>query len=183
MKRLDFAPLTLWMWKNAACLRDHFVQYDYKKSPPFRKFAIKLWIIQCLPLFISCMIAEFCVTSSLSLDNWGQKCCQTLGNKPNLSIPIFFTDLPRNFWKIARILGKIKNAITLRFISLYFVSKKSSSERTCPYWQWIVFTMKIKGQWLVPMVWKKNIHAVCGEDNIIIFQRENLNYLIVCFTH
>ena len=183
MKRLDFAPFTLWMWKNAACLRDHFAQYDFKKSPPFRKFAMKLWIIECLPLFISCTIAEFCVKSSLSLDNWGQKCCQTLGNKPNLSIPIFFTDLPRNFWKIARLLGKIKNAITLRFISLYFVSKKSSSERTCPYWQWIVFTMKIKGQWLVPMVWKKNIHAVCGEDNIIIFQRENLNYLIVCFTY
>ena len=58
----------------------------------------------------------------------------------------FFTDLPRNFWKIPRLLGKIKNTITLRFISLYFLSKKSSSERTCPYWQWnIVFTMKIKG--------------------------------------
>ena len=77
----------------------------------------------------------------------------------------FFTDLPRNFWKIARLLGKIKNTITLRFISLYFLSKKSSSERTCPYWQWIVFTIKIKGQWPVPMVWKKTIHAVCGRDN------------------
>ena len=163
MKRLDLAPFTLRMWKNATCLRDHFAQYDFKKSPPFWKFAMKLWIIQCLPLFISCTIAEFCVTSSLSLDNWGQKYCQTLGKPVNSNF--FCTDLPRNFWKIARVLGKIKNTITLRFISLYFLSKKSSSERTCPYWQWIVFTIKIRGQWPVPMVWKKTIHAVCGRDN------------------
>ena len=93
MKRLDLAPFTLRMWKNATCLRDHFAQYDFKKSPPFWKFAMKLWIIQWLPLFISCTIAEFCVTSSLSLDNWGQKYCQTLGNKPNLSIPTFFLQI------------------------------------------------------------------------------------------
>ena len=30
-------------------------------------------------------IMEFCVTSSLALDNWEQKYCQTLGNKPNHS--------------------------------------------------------------------------------------------------
>ena len=28
-----------------------------------------------------------CMTSSLTLNNWGQKCCQTLGYKPNPSIP------------------------------------------------------------------------------------------------
>ena len=38
------------------------------------------------PLFISCMITEFCVTSSLALDNWGQKYCRTLGYKPNSSM-------------------------------------------------------------------------------------------------
>ena len=38
-----------------------------------------------------------------------------------------------------------------------------------------------KGQWLVPLVWRKNIHTVCFKDNIIL-QRENLNHLIVCFT-
>ena len=30
-------------------------------------------------------IMEFCMTSFLALDNWEQKYCQTLGNKPNLS--------------------------------------------------------------------------------------------------
>ena len=30
-------------------------------------------------------ITEFCVTYSLALDNWEQKSCQTLGNKPNHS--------------------------------------------------------------------------------------------------
>ena len=41
-----------------------------------------------LPSFSSCTITEFCVTSSLAIDNWGQKYCETLGNKPNPSIPI-----------------------------------------------------------------------------------------------
>ena len=36
-----------------------------------------------LPLFIACTITEFPVTSSLALNNWGQKYCQTLGKKPN----------------------------------------------------------------------------------------------------
>ena len=39
-------------WKrgwNAAWLRDHFAKRDFKKSPPFRKSAMKLWIIQCCP--------------------------------------------------------------------------------------------------------------------------------------
>ena len=48
---------------------------------------------------------------------------------------VFSTDVPSNFWKIARLLGKIKNSVSLRFISLSFPIKKSSSERTCPYWQ------------------------------------------------
>ena len=30
-------------------------------------------------------IMEFCVTSSLALDSWGQERCQILGNKPNHS--------------------------------------------------------------------------------------------------
>ena len=39
-----------------------------------------------LPLFDSCTITEFSVTSSLVLDNWGQKYCQSLGNKPLLAM-------------------------------------------------------------------------------------------------
>ena len=33
-------------------------------------------------------IFRHCMTSSLTLNNWGQKYCQTLGNKPNPSIPL-----------------------------------------------------------------------------------------------
>ena len=36
--------------ERMTCLRGHFAQYDFKKSPPFWKSAMKLWIIQCLPL-------------------------------------------------------------------------------------------------------------------------------------
>ena len=39
-----------------------------------------------LPLFISCTITEFCVTSSLAFDNWGQKYCEILGHKPLLAM-------------------------------------------------------------------------------------------------
>ena len=34
-------------------------------------------------IYLMQKIMEFCVTSSLTLDNWEQKYCQTLGNKPN----------------------------------------------------------------------------------------------------
>ena len=54
----------------------------------------------------------------------------------------FWTDLLSNFWKISRLLGKIKNTVSLRFISLSFPRKKIILWRTCPYWQWIVCTMK-----------------------------------------
>ena len=33
-------------------------------------------------------IFRHCMTSSLTLNNWGQKYCQTLGYKPNPSIPL-----------------------------------------------------------------------------------------------
>ena len=59
-------------------------------------------------LFFSCMITGFCVTSSLALHKWEQKYCQTLGYKPNPSIPIIFDRLSFKFLKIVRLLGKIK---------------------------------------------------------------------------
>ena len=67
-------------------------------------------------LFNSCMITEFCVTSSLAVDNWGQKDCSTR-HKPNPSIPIIFDRFSFKFLKIVRLLGKIKR---LRFKSLSF---------------------------------------------------------------
>ena len=70
---------------------------------------------------------------------------ETVRNR-EVSVPkgstAFWTDLLSNFWKISRLLGKIKNTVSLRFISLSFPRKKIILWRTCPYWQWIVCTMK-----------------------------------------
>ena len=106
-------------------LRNHFLSENLQ------------WIVRhsMLLLFISCTITGLCAISSLAIDNWGQKCCQTLGNKANPSIPIIFDRFTFKFLKNRRLLGKIKNTVSLKFIRLSFPSKKSSSERTCPYWQ------------------------------------------------
>ena len=47
MKMLYFAPFTVWTWKKATCLKDYFARWDFKKSPPFRKSAMKLSITHC----------------------------------------------------------------------------------------------------------------------------------------
>ena len=92
---------------------------------------------------------------------------ETVRNR-QVSVPkgssVFSTDLPSNFWKTARLLGKIKNIVSLRFISLSFPIKKSSCERTWPYWQWIVCTMK-KGNDRCLWSAGKNFNVVCCEDN------------------
>ena len=52
------------------------------------------------------------------------KYCQTFGNKSNpVNSTDRQTDLPSNFLKIARPLGKIKHTLSLRFINLYFRAK------------------------------------------------------------
>ena len=93
---------------------------------------------------------------------------------------VFSTDLPSNFWKISRLLGKIKGTVSLRFISLSFPSKKSSSETDMS-----LLAMNSlyngKGKWPVPMVHCKKTLTPCAA-RIIIFRKENLNHLIVCFT-
>ena len=38
-------PLLLFDRERITCLRGHFSQYDFKKSPPFRKYAMNLCII------------------------------------------------------------------------------------------------------------------------------------------
>ena len=55
----------------------------------------------------------------------GKNNCQNLGNKPNsCQFQLLSTDLPSNFWKIDRLLNKIKKKPgSLRFISLSFPSK------------------------------------------------------------
>ena len=76
VKMLDSAPFTIRPWKNAFCL------ISFKKSLPFRKYAIKLNLSFGVTLnYLMQEVMEFCVTSSLALDNWET----TLGNKPNHS--------------------------------------------------------------------------------------------------
>ena len=98
------------------------------------------------PLFISCMIRKFSVTFSLALNNSeGKNILKLLAIiKSNLLIPIIFGRFTFKFLKITRLLDKIKNTISLRFISsISFPCKKLSSERTCAiYWLLIVCTMK-----------------------------------------
>ena len=55
--------------------------------------------------------SRFCVTSSLALDNWGQN-VKLLAISQTRQFYIFLTDLPSNFWTIARLLGKIKHTVS-----------------------------------------------------------------------
>ena len=114
-----------------------------------------------LPLFISSTITEFSVTFLWLSTTESKNIVKLLAITQTRQFQIFSTNLPSNFWKIAQLLGKIANTIGLRFISLPFPSKKSSSEWTCPYWQWIVWKRAMTGTYGP----KVKIHAVCCEDN------------------
>ena len=94
------------------------------------------------PFFITRTVTEFWVPS-LALDWLRAKILSNSWLKSkSFNSNYFCTDLRSNFWKIAKLLRKIKNTVSLRFISLSFPSKTSSSKRTRAYWQWIVCTMK-----------------------------------------
>ena len=135
----------------------------------FPKICTEIMHHSMLPLFISCTITELCAISSLALDNWRQKYCQTLGSKPNPSIPIIFDRFTVKFLKNRRLLGKIKNTVSLRFMSLSFPNKKSSPERTGPSLLATNSLYKEKGQWPLPIFRRKNIHAVCCDDKFKLF--------------
>ena len=47
-------------------------------------------LIETIPYLSHALSQNFFITSSLALDNWGQKYFQTFGYKPKLSIPIVF---------------------------------------------------------------------------------------------
>ena len=94
-------------------------------------------------------IMEFCVTSSLALDNWEQKYCQTLGNKPNIHTVCLEEDY---FLK-----GKFKLFNSL-FHSVYLVFPKSLFSIAVRYLyvcnedKWCVVTPRaavIRVAWLV----------------------------------
>ena len=65
------------------------------------------------------------MTSSLALNNRGQNIDKLLAisQTPSILQTDRQTDLPSNFLKIARLLGKIKHTVSLRFIILYFGAK------------------------------------------------------------
>ena len=125
---------------------------------------MKLCIIQCYPYLPHARSRHFAWHLLWIWTTKGKKDVKLSAISQTRQFQPFSTDLPSIFWKIASLLGKIKNTVSLRFRSLSFPSKKSPSDRTYPYWQWIVCTEK--GQWPVPMVpQRKIIHALCCEDN------------------
>ena len=106
------------------------------------------------------------------------KYCQTLGNKPNSSIRIIFDRLTFKISdKIARLLGKIINTVSLRFISLSFPKK-------IVLWEDMSFLVmdslyNENGKWQVPInVWSGGKTFTPCAARKIIFQKENLNMII-----
>ena len=62
-------------------------------------------------------IMEFCVTSSLALDNWGQERCQTLGNKPNHSHQVCCDTLFHSVYLVfPKSLFSIENLFAVRYL-------------------------------------------------------------------
>ena len=52
------------------------------------------------------------------LDTQGKNIVKLLAISQTRQLQLFLTDLPPNFWKITRLLGKVKNTVSIRFISL-----------------------------------------------------------------
>ena len=62
-------------------------------------------------------IMEFCVTSSLALDNWGQERCQILGNKPNHSHQVSCDSLFHSVYLVfPKSLFSIENLFAVRYL-------------------------------------------------------------------
>ena len=62
-------------------------------------------------------IMEFCVTSSLALDNWGQDRCQILGNKPNHSHQVCCDSLFHSVYLVfPKSLFSIENLFAVRYL-------------------------------------------------------------------
>ena len=96
------------------------------RIPRFRKYALKLCTIQCFPHLSHARSRNFAWHRLWLATTEGKNIVKLFTTSQTRQFQLFSTNLPSNFWKIARLLGKIKNT----------VSKRSSSERTCPYWQW-----------------------------------------------
>ena len=69
----QLAPIKLWNCRNALRAATHRMSFRSLKQ-------------SCICFMHDQEILRHCVTSSLALDNWRQKYCQTLGYKPNPSI-------------------------------------------------------------------------------------------------
>ena len=117
---------------------------------------MKLFIIQCYPYLFHARSRNFA---------WHLLWLSTAEGKNIVKLlsQLFSSfKFPSNFWKIAQLLGKIKNAESLRFLSLSFPSKKWSFMAMNSLWS--------GGKTFTPCASKTNI------------QRENWNYSIICFT-
>ena len=139
---------------------------------------MKLCIIQCYPYLSPARSRNFAWHLLWLSTTEGKNNVKILAISQTRQFQLLSTDLPSNFWKIARLLDKIKkNPVSLRFISLCFPSKKWYSWRICRYWQ-----SPMNSQYNEKGQWSGENTFTPSAARTIIFHRENLNYLIVCFT-
>ena len=87
-KKLDSAPFTVGPWKNATCLEVILLNKILRNHLLSENMQGNYASINVTLNYLLHEIMEFCVTSSLALDNWEQKYCQILGNKPNYSLRV-----------------------------------------------------------------------------------------------
>ena len=83
---LDSALLRFDPWKKATCLRGHFAHTILRNHLLSENMQCGNYASFNVTLnYLMHEIMKSCMTSSLAFDNWEQKYCQTLGNKPNYS--------------------------------------------------------------------------------------------------
>ena len=88
-KKLDSAPFTVGPRKNATCLEVILLNKILRNHLLSENMQWNYASINVTLNYLLHEIREFCVlTSSLALDNWEQKYCQILGNKPNYSLRV-----------------------------------------------------------------------------------------------
>ena len=101
-----------------------FAQWDFKTSPPFRKSAIKLCIVQCYLYLSHARSRNFAWHLLWYSFTKSKNIVKLLAKIQTRQLQLFSTDKNSNFWKIARLLGKMKNTVSLRCISFIFSEQK-----------------------------------------------------------
>ena len=189
---LDSALFTVRSWKNATCLLGHFARYDFKKSPPFQKYEMKLYIIQCYP-WLSHVLDHGILRGIVFgprqlrakiLSNWWQI------NKPRFTpravaarTIIFQSEIVKKinslfhsvYPVVPKSLFSIADLFAVRYLRVICTRSWNFA------WHLLLRSSTERKNIIILLEISQTIHTVCYEDDYL-FQRENLNYLILCFT-